>query len=234
MPFAAALCLLARASSASPGLGYPLPPQGDPARFAIFKLEGLGLETRRELRALYLDYARLTRRLRDEGWEAGLLSGAVLEREEEPLLPARQLEEALKAKEADLRSLESGLDRAASREELKDLKKEVKLKRREVRALARRASRPKGLGMDWSDAVWAELRKAEAAEWEVFDQVRRAPPRHSAAVLCAPPRRHEVCLAFDPWDGGEPAVFEYHAWHEGGFPSRLPPEYFLNALPLPE
>lgn len=187
-----------------------------------------------ELRRLYARYADVVQKRLEEGWRGGLLSGSLIESSGASELPARQLEEALKNRERELRLLEAESrkeGRTPAAEERLSLR--LKAKKIELRALRRDAQQPKGTCLDWSDEVWADLSRLELEDWSLRDETRETSPRHTAAVACTPAEEPEVCLALDPWKRGEADVYEYHSWRRGSFEGRLPATFFLHQLPEP-
>ncbi len=182
----------------------------------VIGLEARPREARYELGQLYWRYTELVNERLAQGWRAELLSGEIIEHQEEAILPIRQAEEALAKREAELKLLDG---------------EALLAKDKEVKRARRRLKRSKGLSIDWSDAVWAELMKTPAGSWSISDLARTAQPRHTAAVVCTPPEKPELCLAFDPWTSGEANVYEFWSWDQGSFQTRIPPEYFLHHLP---
>lgn len=220
-------------TSGSP-FDFPLP-RGSPAAAAVKALERLPEEQRWELRLLYRSYADLVSRKLDDGWRAGLLSGELIERPDDAGLPARQLEEALAKRERVLAGLEARLAKAAADPaQAQRLRRELAAVKREAASLRRRAARSKGTCLDWSDAVWAELSKLKPKHWSLRDEARQAPPRHTAALVCAPLGDDDLCLALDPWGRGQADAYEYGSWNSGSFEGRVPAEYFLHHLPEAE
>lgn len=186
-----------------------------------------------ELRRLYARYADVVQRRIEEGWRAGLLSGSLIEHGEASERPARQVEEALKNRERELREIEAALPEAETPAAAERRARRLEAKRAEVRALRRDAQRPKGTCLDWSDEAWSELSRLASESWSLQDESRHASPRHTAAVACTPASEPEVCLALDPWKRGEPDVYEYHSWSRGSFEGRIAATFFLHRLPEP-
>lgn len=236
LPFLAALFAVASSARAAGGRYMELGTvkQG-PVEAVLSSLSTKGTDALVELRELYRRYADVVASKRElDGWEYALETGTIVEHPDERILPARQAEDAYRRRSAELRRLEEAYDATtnkfqdAAREELRY---QADKKKREVRAARRFARRTKGLSLDWSDLVWAELTKLDPEHWSVSDAVRDASPRHSAAVVCTPAEDPTLCLAFDPWPRGEPDVYEYETWNKASTSGRLPPEYFLHHLP---
>jgi hypothetical protein len=121
----------------------------------------------------------------------------------------------------------------------------------EATALHDAYSRSKGLCLDWSDLVWAELGRLKPEHWDIRDQERQTRPFHTGAVLCPEPasddeeegrvctsgaggcREPQPCLVFDPWQSGKAEVYEFSSWDRGSFSDRVPADFFLHELPEP-
>lgn len=206
MLLTAALLALALPRASAAGLDLARTPGEDPARNAVLAVTALPRQAQIELKRAYEAYGAAVQRRLDEGWRAGLLSGSLVENPEEPSRPVRQLEESL-------------------------AKRLAESKPKEARDLRRQLSRSKGLALDWSDAVWAELTALQLKSWSVSDIPRKAGPRHTAALLCTPPGESELCLAFDPWPNGRAQAYEFESWDSGSFAGRIPPQFFLHSLP---
>lgn len=158
------------------------------------------------------------------------MSGEIVEQPEESVLPARQLEESLALRRAELADLNARLG-AAGASAPPRLLRQAQAKAEEIRRLKRELARPRGTCLDWSDAVWHTLSAVEAPSWTVRDQKRGSGAFHTAAVLCAPASDPLICLAFDPWERGQPDVFEFTSWDQGSTAGRLPAEFLLHHLP---
>ncbi len=205
---------------------------GIPARRAHDAIEALPVETRVELRKMFLRYRdELGKRL-EAGWSYGVLSDAVIEDVDEPFQPARLLEESEKKRRGELEALQAAAakmdhDTAAYGKILGkiDQKKEELNK---VRSLARRE---KGICRDWSDDIWFTLTQMNPDDWTLDDRIRGTRPFHTGAVACAPVDQPTVCLVFDPWVRGKPDVYAYNAWDTQDPGGRVPADYFLHGLP---
>lgn len=206
----------------------------DPAAGAQQRLKQEPEEAQTQLYLLYARYAETVSRRLEEGWRSGLLSGELVEQPEEAQLPARQLEEALRKRNRELRAMEGQIKAAGSRREGEKLLDRLEEKKAALRPLLRIDARSKGTCRDWSDQVWADLNKLAPEDWSISDETREARPYHTAAVACTPKEDPELCLVFDPWETGEPAVYEYKAWNEGSFETRLTADFFLHQLPEPK
>lgn len=238
------------------GLG----PQGRPAEIAAKNADALPRAARYELFELYQRYIDTVNKRRDQHWRAGLLSGAIIEQADGPMIPVRQLEESTAKRRKELEQLELELKRARlsavpvparTKEQVReaaltdwtepatapqaapwaDTERAIKAKKKELRRFERQLGRSKGLAGDWSDSVWAELNKVEAEHWSITDQARTAGPSHRAAVACSPVQDPLVCFVFDPWNNAAPDVYEFKSWDDGSFDERVAPEYFLHRLP---
>ncbi len=225
------LCALARPCAAIQldGELNAAPPMS-PVDRAVLSVSGRPQPALLELRKLYDRYTALVEARRDDGWSYGLLSGEVVEEGEDVVVPARQLDEAVKARAAELAKAEQAQS-AAPTDEMKDrLQGAVEAARKAWKRARRKAGREKGTCVDWSDLVWFELRKLDPQEWTVQDATRDARPLHTGAVVCST-EDTSVCLAFDPWKTGEPDVYDFISWDHGSFDGRVAPEFFLHHLP---
>ncbi|MBI3551338.1 MAG: hypothetical protein HY077_02365 [Elusimicrobia bacterium] len=232
---------------------FDLPARTSPAALALANLDALPPASRYELFTLYQAYIEAVNTRRAQHWHTNLLSGEIVEHPDEPLLPARQLEEALAKREAEVKLLETKVKQERLNRPVPPPKEPnivdwseppeesgpkpteaelaLKAKRKELKIARRKLSRSKGISLDWSDAVWAALTKLGVEHWSVFDQARTAAPRHTAAVVCTPAEDPLTCVVFDPWKTGEPDAYEIRSWDQGSFADRLPPDYFLHNLP---
>jgi hypothetical protein len=259
------LLLFALVSQASAQLSntpdFGLPPRHQPSTIAASALGALPHQTQVELSQLYRSYVAVVKKRREMGWHTGLFSGELVEHPDEPMIPARQLEDSIVKRQAELKTLEDALarEKAAPAAAAPAIKPEtvessladwsssaptgkaeprytetelaVRAKKKELKRFQRQLGRSKGLSIDWSDAVWAELLKLDTPSWSVTDQARQTTPLHNGTVLCTPPENPALCLVFDPWKNGEPDVYAYDSWNEGSLDSRIAPDYFLNRLP---
>lgn len=213
-------------------LDIDAPPAASPVDKALLSLANKPKPALVELRKLYDRYAALVEAKRDDGWQYALLSGDIAAGKDN-VMPARQLEEAAAKRAAELNAAKAKLAGKADLPDAakEDLQLEIERRSSAARSAARRAAREKGTCIDWSDEVWFELRKLSPEEWSVADTTREARPRHTAAVLCTPADDPKLCLAFDPWQRGEPDVYELDSWNAGSLEGRLPAEFFLHHLP---
>jgi hypothetical protein len=217
---------------AAPAGATDLDAPGVPAQRAREAIDALPVESRVELRKMYMHYREEVARLLDQGWESGLLSDAVIEDVDEPFQPARLLEDAHTARRKELDALQASLDKTSrDSTDYGKLLHKIEAKKDEVDALRRKLKREKGICRDWSDAVWYVLTQLNPDDWTVDDRRRNARPFHTAAVACAPADQPTVCLAFDPWAEGKPDVIAFAAWDENESGGRLPADYFLHGLP---
>lgn len=223
---AAALLLPAAGRGQAPDLPRLLREPGPTAAQAAVKR--LPAEAQTELFTLYARYSELVSDRVETGWRAGLISEQGVKATQDDSLPARQLEEAARGREAEIRTIEKKLEKPdpATVEELR--------RRREAagaRLLALRGAlaRAKGTCLDWSDLVWAELSRRDPEHWTVDDRERAARPFHTGAVLCA----ETVCLVFDPWQRGQADVYEFKEWDRDVYAGRVPADFFLHDLPEP-
>lgn len=227
MKWLAFLLLLAPAAGA-----MDVDAPGVPARRAHDAIELLPVDTRIELRKMFLRYRDELGKRQEAGWSYGVLSDAVIEDVDEPFQPARLLEESEKKRKAELEALQA----AAAKMDHDtvpygkilgkiDQKKDELAK---VRALSRRE---KGICRDWSDDIWYALTTMGLDDWTVDDRTRGSRPFHTGAVACAPVDQPTVCLVFDPWVRGKPDVYAYNAWDTQDPGGRVPADYFLHGLP---
>jgi hypothetical protein len=222
---------------------------------AVTGINALPDDAQRQLFDLYQAYIAVVNKRKEQHWHSNLLSGEIIEHPDAAILPARQVEEAVKKREAEAKILQDQVkeerlnakDPAPPEKQYplsdwlepqekgappkSDAQLALKAKLKEIKKLKRVLSRSKGISLDWSDAVWAELVKVDAAAWTVTDQTRSAPPLHSAAVACSPADKPVVCLAFDPWRTGEPDAYEFGSWDDGSFKGKIPAEFLLHHLP---
>lgn len=204
---------------------------GAPAQKAREAVLALPAEARVELKKLWRAYSKLVSDRLEKGWGYGVISEAVIEGRDEPFQPARLVEDALKARRAQVAELEKKVRDPGPRESLRRLREQLEGKRLEVKELERKSRREKGLCRDWSDLIWFELTKKEYEHWEVKEETRRARPYHTSAVVCSPQEDPVVCLALDPWEDGRATVVSFGTWDENGFGGRLPAKFFIHELP---
>ena len=205
---------------------------GAPAQRARVAVDALPVAVRIELRRMYMHYRdEITKKL-EQGWRTGLLSDAVIENVDEPFQPARLLEDEERSRRKELANLETALSKT-SREapEYPPLLQRFEDKAAAVELAKRKAAREKGICRDWSDDVWSILTSMKPDAWAVDDRRRSTRPFHTGAVACAPEDEPTVCLVFDPWVTGAPAVYAYQAWDAQAAGGRLPADYFLHGLP---
>jgi hypothetical protein len=234
---------------------FGLPNPNRAAEIAMTGVNALPEDAQHQLFDLYQAYIGVVNKRKEQHWRSNLLSGEIIEHPDTPIQPARQIEDAIKKREAEAKILEDQvkqerLDSKAPAEPEKqyplsdwlepqkkgapkpsDAALALKAKRKEIKKLKRTLSRSKGISLDWSDAVWAELVKVDAAAWTVTDQTRTAAPLHSAAVACSPAEKPVVCIAFDPWRTGEADAYEFGSWDDGSFKGKIPAEFLLHHLP---
>lgn len=196
-------------------------------------LISLPREAQGELFTLYARYNEAVQKRIEDGWYTGLLTGELVEQPDVIHLPARQTEQALEKRRRELTSLEAELKKVEGRAASTPLFEKVKAKKLEVRRARKADDRAKGLCLDWSDMVWAELVKTSPEHWRVKDERRAAAPFHTSAVVCTPQEEPELCLAFDPWESGRADVFEFRDWDQASTKARIAPEFFLHQLPDP-
>ncbi len=205
---------------------------GEPAQRARSAIDALPAGARVELRRMYMRYREVVGKKLEQGWKARLLSDAVIEAVDEPFQPARLLEDEERSRRQELAGLEAALAKASrDSPEFARLLQGIEDKKAEVERAAAKAGREKGICRDWSDVVWSTLTGMSLNDWTVDDRRRTARPFHTAAVVCAPDDEPTVCLAFDPWASGAPAVYAFQAWDAKDPGGRLPAEYFLHGLP---
>lgn len=240
---------------------FGLPPRHQPGTVAAGVLASLPHQTQYELAQLYRSYVAVISKRREQGWHTALYSGELVEHPDEPMVPARQLEESIAKRQTELKALEDELarEKAATgaaapapapspaessitdwasgsptnrpEQSYSETELAVKAKKKELKRFQRQLGRSKGLSIDWSDAVWAELLKVDAPSWSVTNQARQTTPLHNGVVLCTPPENPALCLVFDPWKNGAPDVYDFKTWDEGSFDGRVDSDYFLNRLP---
>lgn len=196
-------------------------------------LLSLPREAQKELFVLYATYNEAVQKRMEDGWYAGLLSGELVEEPDMVRLPARQTEAALAKRSKELKALEAQYEKLRGELASAGVRPRIEAKKLEVRKARKADSRGKGLCIDWSDMVWAELLKLPLEHWRVRDERRTAAPYHTSAVVCTPQESPEVCLAFDPWEEGRPDVFEFRSWDEGSRKDKVAPEFFIHQLPEP-
>ena len=205
---------------------------GAPALRTRDALVALPLESRLELRRLYMKYREEVATRVEQGWTPGLLNDAVIEDVDDPFQPARLLEDAEKNRRKFLADQEAALVKMSR--DSPDFGRQMQRIEDEKAVVARahrKNGREKGICRDWSDDVWYLLTKMDADHWSVDDRRRTARPFHTAAVVCTPQEDPTVCLAFDPWVEGKPSVYAYQAWDAKDPGARLPAEFFLHGLP---
>ncbi|MFI5345399.1 MAG: hypothetical protein ACHQ51_03390 [Elusimicrobiota bacterium] len=216
----------------SPASALDTDAPGRPALRAREAIEALPVEARVELREMYFRYRDEVSRRLDQGWESGLLNDAVIEDVDEPFQPARLLEDALASRRKELADLQDAFAKTTrDAPEYGKLARKVEEKKTAVEKLKRKLRREIGICRDWSDDVWSLLTKMNLDNWNVDDRRRTAPPFHTAAVACAPADDPTVCLAFDPWVGGQAQIYAFNAWDDKEPGGRIPADYFLHGLP---
>jgi hypothetical protein len=247
------LCPPAGAENLLNRLDLDLPHRSPPTAKVMSGIENLPVESRYELFTLYQAYIETVNSRRAQHWRKGLLNGEIVDHPDEAILPVRQLEEAAAKREPEVAALEAQVKQEKldappppvrepnqtdwsqppeeTRRKPSPAEIALKAKRKELKSFKSRLSRSKGLSLDWSDAVWADLQKVDAEHWSITDQARTVSPRHTGAVVCTPADAPTICVVFDPWKTGEPDVYEYSAWDGGSFENRVPPEYMLHGLP---
>ncbi|MBI5240899.1 MAG: hypothetical protein HY926_10540 [Elusimicrobia bacterium] len=181
-----------------------------------------------ELFTLYARYNELVSAHMEEGWRAGLISDQGTKTTQDDTLPARQLAQAVRSREAEIRALDKKLEKPDPRSVVR-LRRERDAVQARILALRGALARPKGTCLDWSDLVWAELVRLDPEHWSVSDRERAARPFHTGAVLCA----GQICLVFDPWQRGQADVFEFREWDRDAYAGRIPADFFLHDLPEP-
>jgi hypothetical protein len=203
-----------------------------------------------ELFTLYARYNEAVSKRMDEGWRAGLLSDEGTKASQDDTLPARQIEEAVSNREAEIKSLGKRLEKPEP-ETVTRLRRERESAQTRLAALRNALTRAKGSCLDWSDLVWAEMSRLQPEHWSVRDRERGARPFHTGAVLCSPPASEEdgscsdsmpggcsaagrrICLVFDPWQRGQADVYEFGDWSRDIYAGRIPADFFLHELPEP-
>jgi hypothetical protein len=222
-----------------------------PAVAAQAAVKALPAEAQTELFTLYGRYSDTVSKRLDEGWHAGLLIDEGNKTSQEDTLPARQLEEAIKNRENEIKALTKRLEKPDPDTE-PSLRRQREAARMRLSALRGALDRSKGTCQDWSDLIWADLGRLKPEYWAIQDRERSERPFHTGAVLCSPPASEEadnacsdstpgrcleagrqVCLVFDPWQRGEADVYEFGAWDRGLFAGRMPADFFLHELPEP-
>ncbi|MDD5628433.1 MAG: hypothetical protein PHU21_05180 [Elusimicrobia bacterium] len=246
----AAVLLLAASAVRGGETGLPGLLREPPEVAAQAAVKALPAEAQIELFTLYARYNETVTQRGEEGWRAGLLSDEGTKVSQDDTLPARQLEESLRNREAEVRTLAQRLEKPENENEAR-LRRQYENAWKRAAALRSALARAKGTCLDWSDLVWAELGRLQPEYWSIQDRERAARPFHAAAVLCSPPADDEeafcsdadpegcaagrrVCLAFDPWQRGQADVYELGAWNKGLFAGRVPADFFLHDLPEPK
>ena len=222
-----------------------------PAIAAQAAVKTLPAEAQIELFTLYARYNDVVSKRMDEGWRAGLLSDEGTKASQDDMLPARQLEEAIRSRETAIKALTKRLEKPELETEGR-LRRELEAAQLRLAALRDALARSQGTCLDWSDLVWAELGRLKPEHWSVRDRERTVRPFHTGAALCSPPAPEpenacsdatpgrcleagrQVCLAFDPWQRGQADVYELGAWDRSPFAGRLPADFFLHELPEPK
>ena len=221
-----------------------------PAVAAQAAVKALPAEAQVELFTLYARYNEVVSKRLEDGWRAGLLSDEGTKATQDDTLPARQLEEAIRNREAEVQTLTKRLENPEPEAEAR-LRRELEAAQLRLAALRDALARSKGTCLDWSDLVWAELGRLKPEHWSVRDRERTERPFHTGAVLCSPPVSEEenpcsdsapgrcleagrqVCLVFDPWQRGQADIYEFGSWDRDLFASRVPADFFLHELPEP-
>jgi hypothetical protein len=222
-----------------------------PAAAAQAAVKALPAQAQVELFTLYARYSDTVSKRLDEGWRSGLLSDEGRKTSQEDTLPARQLEDAIRNRETEIKTLAKRLEQPDPGTEPR-LRREREAAQLRLAALRGALDRSKGTCQDWSDLIWAELGRLKPEYWAIADRERAERPFHTGAVLCSPPAASEadnacsdstpgrcleagrqVCLVFDPWQRGEADVYEFGAWDRRPFAGRVPADFFLHELPEP-
>ncbi|MCX5797468.1 MAG: hypothetical protein NTY77_18405 [Elusimicrobia bacterium] len=221
-----------------------------PAVAAQAAVKALPTEAQLELFTLYARYNEVVSKRMDEGWRVGLLSDEGTKVSQDDTLPARQLEEAVRSRETEVKSLAKQVEQPEVENGAR-LRRELAAAQLRLAALRGALARSKGTCLDWSDLVWAELGRLKPEHWSIQDRERAGRPFHTGAVLCSPPASEEepvcsdsapgrcleagrqVCLVFDPWQRGQADVYELGAWDGGRSAGRVPADFFLHDLPEP-
>jgi len=204
-----------------------------PAVAAQSAIRSLPEEAQTELFTLYSRYTEVLAKRQEEGWLYGLLPDEIVETGDDNPQPARQIEAAIRKREAELKKLKLDLAKSPAEAAARRLRARRDAVTLELTALREADRRAKGTCLDWSDAIWAELNLLKPEGWTVHDQERQARPFHTGVLLCAPPEESTVCLVFDPWQRGQPDAYDYGSWDSGSFESRVPADFFLHELPEP-
>ncbi len=196
-------------------------------------VDALPVEARVELKKMYRRYKDAVARRLEQGWGTGVISEAVIEEVDEPFMPARLVENMMELRKKEIDEIQASIKDLGEDDPAKAKRLQAILdkKRSELRGLASKNKREKGLCRDWSDLVWTEFMSMNLEYWGARDERRATRPYHTAAVACSPADSPTVCLAFDPWEDGRPSVFAYGAWDESAPGGRFPAEYFLHVLP---
>jgi hypothetical protein len=221
-----------------------------PAAAAQAAVKALPAAAQLELFTLYARYNETVSKRMDDGWRAGLISDQGTKTSQDDTLPARQLEEAVSNREAEIKSLDKRLEKPEPKTVTR-LSRERESAQTRLAALRDALARDKGTCLDWSDLVWAEMSRLRPEHWSVRDRERGARPFHTGTVLCSPPASQEdgacsdsepgrcaaagrqVCLVFDPWQRGQADVYAFGAWDRDLFAGRVPADFFLHELPEP-
>jgi hypothetical protein len=250
MAWAALLALLAPCARADEtGISGLL--RESPAIAVQAAVKSLPAKAQVELFSLYARYNDEVSKRLDEGWRAGLLRDEGTRASQDDTLPARQLEEAIRNREAEIKTLTKRLEKPEPGTEPR-LRREREASQARLTALRSALARSKGTCQDWSDLVWSELGRLKPEHWSIQDRERTKRPFHTGAVLCSPPASEEdaactdsapgrclqggrqVCLVFDPWQRGQADVYEFGAWDRDLFAGRVPADFFLHELPEPK
>jgi hypothetical protein len=205
---------------------------GEPAQKARAAVDALPVEARLELRRMYFRYRDQIVKRQEQGWETGLLSDAVIENVDEPFQPARLLDDEKKNRRKELAELRATLAKTPGDSAgFGRLRRKIDDKSGELDRAEAKDERQKGICRDWSDDVWFTLTGMNLDAWSVDDRKRDTRPFHTGAVACSPQENPAVCLVFDPWASGKPAVYAFQAWDTQDPGGRLPADYFLHGLP---
>jgi hypothetical protein len=214
-------------------------------------VKALPQEAQLELFTLYARYNEAVSNRMDEGWRAGLIGDEDAKTSQDDTLPARQIEEAIRSREAAIKTLSKQMEKPDPDSEAR-LHRDLESAQLRLASLRDALTRPKGTCRDWSDLVWAELGRLKPENWSVQDRERTARPFHTGAVLCSPPISEDmeacsdsapsrclgtesrVCLVFDPWQRGQADVYEFGSWDRDIYAARVPADFFLHDLPEPK
>jgi hypothetical protein len=223
---AGAILIPAAGYCGDPGLANLLREPGPVAAQAAVKALPAAAQT--ELFTLYARYNELVSERMEAGWRPGLISEQGVKASQDDALPARQLEEAVRSREAEIQSIEKKLEKPDVAT-VGRLRREREAAQARLLALRGALARAKGTCLDWSDLVWAELVRLDPEHWSISDRERAARPFHTGAALCS----ENACLVFDPWQRGQADAYEFKEWDRDVYAGRIPADFFLHDLPEP-